>query len=477
MAKIRINLSQPIESRTASFAKDSFCANGYFETRDKVKRDFITRPGLDLVTLSAPLPVTQGQGMYAYNGYLWICINNTVYRVDTYGTVTNFGSFANPGYIANFGIIENNRYLVFHNTINGYYIAPGDTVISQITDANFPNGSLVPGLVYLDGYTFVMTAQARIYNSAINDPTTWGALDYITAEAEPDKGVALAKHFNYIVAFGEWSTEFFYDAANAVDSPLERNDGLRLEIGCANGYTVQQLEQTVIWCGQSKEKGRAVYLMEGTSPVKLSTRYVEKYLNKDAMTSVKSWVFKIEGHTFYVLNMVDSNITLVYDLDEKAWYNWTSQADGVEKYWTPSFFASYNNKYYALDDTSGNLYTINVEGTEDYGNAIYYRSVTDRFDAGNDNAKFHRRLIIIGDRANATLSIRHCNDDYQTYSAWRTVNLASDRPQLNQLGKGKRRSYEFLCTDKVKLRLDAAELSFDIGRLDGGDTPSQQGSR
>ena len=43
------------------------------------------------------------------------------------------------------------------------------------------------GIVYLDSYFFVMDTNAVIYNSALNDPTTWDALDIITAEKEPGR--------------------------------------------------------------------------------------------------------------------------------------------------------------------------------------------------------------------------------------------------------------------------------------------------
>ena len=66
----------------------------------------------------------------------------------------------------------------------------------------------VPGIVYLDSYFFVMDTNAVIYNSALNDPTTWDALDIITAEKEPGAGVALAKSQSYVIALKEWSTEF-----------------------------------------------------------------------------------------------------------------------------------------------------------------------------------------------------------------------------------------------------------------------------
>jgi hypothetical protein len=48
-----------------------------------------------------------------------------------------------------------------------------------------------------------------IYNSGLNNPTSWNALDFITAAIEPGGGVALAKSQNYLIAFKEWSRRNF----------------------------------------------------------------------------------------------------------------------------------------------------------------------------------------------------------------------------------------------------------------------------
>ena len=77
-------------------------------------------------------------------------------------------------------------------------------------------------------------------------------------------------------------------------------------------------------------------------------------------------------------------------------------------------------------------------------------------------------MTIIGDTVSATLYVRHSDDDYNTFSNWRSIDLSVPRPQLNVLGQARRRSWEFLCTDDVPLRLEAAEVSFDLGRLETG---------
>lgn len=182
----------------------------------------------------------------------------------------------------------------------------------------------VPGIVYLDGYFFVMDQNAVIYNCALGDPLSWNALDFVTAQIEPGSGVAIAKSQNYVIAMKSWSTEFFYDAANAVGSPLSPVMSAFTLTGCASGDSVANLDGEVFWCSKTRQKGRAVHHMSGLQQEKISTPDIERILNADTMENVYSYGVKISGHTFYVLGLRDSNITLVYDSASNSWAQWTS---------------------------------------------------------------------------------------------------------------------------------------------------------
>lgn len=187
----------------------------------------------------------------------------------------------------------------------------------------------VPGIVFLDGYFFVMTNRGIIYNSDLINPTVWSGLDFLTAQIEPGDGVCLAKSQNYIIAFKEWSTEFFYDAGNSVGSPLSTvGNGFTL-IGCASGDSVASLDGTLFWVSKTRQKGRAVYLMEGLNQQPISTPDIERVLNLSTLATVYSYGVKIAGHAFYILTLVDLNLTLVFDMTSKTWAQWSSLTAGT----------------------------------------------------------------------------------------------------------------------------------------------------
>jgi hypothetical protein len=331
-------------------------------------------------------------------------------------------------------------------------------------------GPFAYGFEYLDGYCFIMKTDGSIYQATnLDDPTVWNAANVIRAESEPDTGVALAKHLNYLVAFGAWSTDVFYNAGNPTGSTLNVNKSAKLEIGCASGYSVAKAEQTVLWLGQSKTKGRGVYLLEGLSPIKVSTRYVDNYLNASDLSVVYSYCFKVSGHTLYVLTLVDQQTTLVYDLEEKEWYLWKSNPSNY--FYLACFgttlFQGGNSYTLVQDDQLGQLLEINkdIYSDDQWGSTVYMELniVTPILDSGTNKRKFFRRVEVIGDRLAATLSIRHYDDDYQTGSSSRTVDMSISRPVLYQNGSARRRAYMVSTTDNAPIRLDALEIEFDIG--------------
>lgn len=207
---------------------------------------------------------------------------------------------------------------------------------STSTAVSYP-GTTVPGAQYLDGSFYVMEPDGTINNStpAADDPTTWPTDGFISAQFEPDQGVFLGKALNYIVAFGQWTTELFWDAANATGSPLSPVQNGVLLIGCASAYSVAQSESTLIWMAQRKaqnstnQQGRFIAMLTGTSYEELSTPDICRVLDADSLATVRSCIVELGGHSWYILTLGASSLTLVYDMKNKEWYVWTRLAAGT----------------------------------------------------------------------------------------------------------------------------------------------------
>lgn len=335
----------------------------------------------------------------------------------------------------------------------------------------FPTGTLVPGVAYLDTYVIVGTPDGKLWNSSVNDPTTWNPLSYITSESEPDQLTGIAKHLNYVVAFSQWSTTFFYDAGGTPPaSPLLPASTYGFELGCVNGNSIAQIEQSLLWIGQSRNTGPAVFILDGTSPTKVSSPNIDRVLTNSTLANVYAYAFKYNGHMFYVLTLIDLSVTIVYDVNEKMWYQWSSYVSTssglVEQFFSPTFYAGNfgaNQEYYFLDYNNGNVYSMSDTIYQDNGYPIQFRVISPLLDFGTTKRKFYHQVEVVGDKIPATMNIRYSQDDYNNWSSYRQVNLDAERSNIYQLGSSRRRAWEFLCTDNQPLRLEAAEIDFDVG--------------
>lgn len=355
-------------------------------------------------------------------------------------------------------------------------VGAGFTATTTLT--NIPAGLYVPGCVYLDGYVFLgIAATNRIYNSNLNDPINWNALNYVTFQQTNDTLVAISKHINYLVAFGQKSTQFFYDAANATGSPLALADSYTSEVGCASGDSIVSTSNTVLWISTSSANGRSVSMMEGVVAKRISTDYIDRHLLASDLSDVKAFVHTISGHTLYVLTLADIGQTLVYDLTVNEWYSWTqygtqtyaeaSAGTVSEYYFRPGFYALLNGVHYCLDSYNSRLYQLSTTTYQDDSQPIYCRTVTDLADNGTTKRKFYGRLEIVGDKvAGGTMYVSHTGNDYKDYSYSRAIDLNASRSQIYQCGADRRRAWQLLCTSNVPLRLQTAEIDVDVGEMD-----------
>lgn len=191
--------------------------------------------------------------------------------------------------------------------------------ITKVSDSDYP-ATTVFGVAYLDGAIYVMDSKGVIYGSDLLTPLSWNALNFITANAEADAGVAIARQLDNIIAFKETSIEFLYDAANPTGSPLGKQPNALLEIGCAASGSIAYSDNTLFFMSQHKQRGRSVMKFVGTTPQQVSNPWVDRILDGDDLATIYAFVVRLNGHVFYFLTLKTSAITLVYDDIMNEWH-------------------------------------------------------------------------------------------------------------------------------------------------------------
>ena len=317
-----------------------------------------------------------------------------------------------------------------------------------------------PSLAFLDGSLYLIlkktdgSKSADIYNSDTDNPYSWNPINFIVAEQFPDNLSALARQNNMLVAFGTESVEFFYDAGNAAGTPLARNTSYTLQVGIAAPSAILQNEKFCLFIGQSRSGGRAAWMLDGFVPKKISDEYIERILDAEgtALVNAQGFGLRTNGHFFYVITLTDK--TIVYDLEERMWHEWegidvinaTDDGTGMAV-----IQGGHTGKLYYMDPTLG---------TDD-GENITMKVFTSKYDFDTMNIKGMQSLNVVSDQVgtDATMRIRWSDDDYRTWSDWRTLNF-NPRAFYTGLGSFRRRAFNLEYSAGLPARFEA--LEFDL---------------
>lgn len=326
-------------------------------------------------------------------------------------------------------------------------------------------GAFVPGIVNLDNTVYVMDNTATIWGSNVGDATVWSGLNFIQALDEAGAGIYLAKHHSYVVALKTFSAEFFYDNINPTGSPLNGVPNSTIHAGCVSPWTVQTLGNQLFWLACERQGAPFVVMLENMRAIKISTPGIDKIVG-DASGVFTSFGFRdSSGHQYYGLTLITQGITLVYDIGEKLWMQWN----------TPG--STYFPYTFAVVSPTGNLLLMNSTNTA-LANVLYQMDLdfavdvagsfdvdiyTPNTDLGTRKRKTTMRMDFLADQQPAFLQVRYSEDDFKTFSQFRSVDLNQKRPSLTNCGTFRRRSYHMHHNAPYSLRLEAVELDVLLG--------------
>lgn len=414
------------------------------------------------------MPAGEGRGIYIYNGNQYVVIDNNLY-------INGNISLGLPTSTGPVGFCEYNGdedWLILVDGIAGYAIKKSDGSITGI-GGSFPSPH-VPFPVAMDGYLCVAKAgTADIYNSVLNNPLDWISGDFVSAEMFPDTISCLAKNNNYIYAVGTQSIEYFYDAANASGSPFSRNDSAVLQFGTNAPHTVVQTDNEVILVGDSGNGGRAVWTIDGFKSTDVSIEPIKQALDAEGslLSNAIAYCIRISGHKFYVLTLVASGRILVYDFDEMMWHEWQFGTTS-SPFFAPFAADSTLGFPYILHKTAGtvmqfleNAYVDTPTSVDTVG--INCVATTVKLDFDTINRKQMYRLTVVGDSpnndTNCPISVEWSDDDYNTFTTPRILNMNGIMSAITRLGTFRRRAFRFTFNQPFLLRLEAIEVDINVG--------------
>lgn len=285
----------------------------------------------------------------------------------------------------------------------GYiYNEDAGTPFLEITDLDFTASGAPQYVVFLDAYFACSTDSKKWIISALNDGLSWDALDFASAESDPDDIVAPIVYRNRIFITGSETTEAFVNAPNGAGFPFIRSN-VFMQKGCFAPLTLIAAHDTFMMIGGGANESPAIWQYTGASYQKISTTAIDNVLSgfsEEVIGAAFSFSYADKGA--YFIGFTIDNYTFVFDVITQRWHERSSHIDNNDVRWRVNSLVTAYGRVLVGDSQDGrvgelssNIYTeydnnirgiISTQPFSNMGNAIRIPMIELTMEAGVGNA-------------------------------------------------------------------------------------------
>jgi hypothetical protein len=242
-----------------------------------------------------------------------------------------------------------------------------------LTVTNYPNAVGLPSNAQSICYVaqrFVVDDPAhpgRFYWSDPDDGTSWPALNFSTAESNPDPLSCVFEAWGTLLLIGTQTTEFWSPAAAGASGqqPFIRVGGANIQWGTNAVDTVRKCNDTVMFLGRNQGGSRQVVQLQGYTATVVSTADIEWDIQNDPAPDAATALFYVSnGHPFYILNL--STHSWAYDIRTGTWQKFTTDDSRYAGQWEAAAFG----QIIVTDYRDGRIYKVDPSVYTDDGIAM-----------------------------------------------------------------------------------------------------------
>jgi hypothetical protein len=406
----------------------------------------LARAGLE----SSLTPATSGAvvGIYSradlFSGDIFSVAGGNIHRA-----AASLGSLAGTGHVsfADDGIDE--ILITAGSTMRRYNGALANVV--------FPDSASVVKVRFLAGlFVAARASSGRFYWSAVNDGSTWDALDFATAESKGDNLLDIAVSGDLLWLFGRESVEAWRPSGNS-DLPFVKITERGYQTGIIATGCAVALQSRLLWIGADARP-----YMDGES---IADEGLAERIRDSATVSCFSFTY--EGHPIFCIRIDDG--TWGFDLTTGSWLRFTSY---LRANWRIRTAFTKGSTVYLGDDELNRVWTFG--GGDENGDPV--QSVFSAIIPINgapltiDNiglfANFGRTDVLTGDGEEPFVEMRISRNEGQTWGDWRSKSLGrmgEYRKRVRWNACGMRDApcgiLEFRSTDITRLRISGLTIN------------------
>lgn len=342
-------LSYPVNLEAVPL--DTGLSKGYMRSAAGVA-PFGTGPGVD-------------RGGIEWNGVLYRVMGSKLVSVSQSGAVTVLGDVEDDGkpVTMTYGF---DRLATKSNGKLWYW---DGIALVQVTD---PDLGTVLDVEWMNGH-YVTTDGTYIVVTQLSDPTVVDPLKYGSAEADPDMVTGLIRIRNELYATGQDTIQVFYYQGGS-GFPFAVNDGATIPLGCVGPKAKTLFMQSFAFVGAGRNQGLSVWIAQGGTALKLSTRTIDDLLAQEvdpASIVVESRVSRDENRLY--VHLSDKTLVFLDSATRKAgegvWYIAASGV-GMDKAYRPRNAILCYNKWIVGDTESAAIGVLDDGIASHFGESV-----------------------------------------------------------------------------------------------------------
>ena len=344
-----------------------------------------------------------------------------------------------------------------------YLVANGMVISEQFPSATETDGA--DSIAYIRQFWLAVKAGTQQVYYLVPGDTEWNALEFASAEYQPDPIICIGILGDQIFLLGSASTEVWALTGSTAPA-IAPYGGLAWDLGCKARDTVCNMRgSSLIWVTDKCE----VVQSFGSTPQIISDNGLAERIRRSSPQGLRAWTFSIDQHIYYVLSLEAE--TWVYDVTTKLWSN---SASFDRSYWRAHLGTDVSGDAFALDAQAGSnqVWKVNPDTQTDAGYPIIATATAfHELKSGRDGCGNISIIASVGtglqegQGSNPIVELRWSDDQGQTWTDWKRTGLGrvgnyEKRVRWNRLGqiRAPGRYFQFRRSDPVVFRLSDVRM-------------------
>lgn len=319
----------------------------------------------------------KNRGAHVKNGIPYFVNGDTLYRldrsispvgVDTFST-TALGTVPGSGRVS----MDDNgtQLMILVPGGDGFiYDETASPTFQRITDSDFKSHGAPQHVVFIDSYFAVTTDSKKWIISANNDGMSWDALDFGSAESDPDAIVAPVKFRNQLFITGSETTEAFQNMPNGAGFPFVRSN-IFIDKGCVAPFSLVSANSKLMMIGAGENESPAIWELTGGGAQKISTTAIDVILNDSTDAEIRdafAYSYAVDGA--YFVGFTVGAHTIEYNTITGKWNERSSIVNNIEGRWRANSLVSAYGKILVGDYVDGRIGELSKDTFTEYGDHI-----------------------------------------------------------------------------------------------------------